>query len=237
MTFCIVTLLYGGHTDLHRRLLDSFCHVPAAGRIVIIGNALVQQSQELVMKFSEEKNRSGLHVQTELYRDNLPKYTRMRPVFQHLLQDQALEWLVWFDDDSWIERPDWYLRTAGYLRAVKHENVCYVGQPWYVHHLPGQWEFIQQSKWYRGKPTALANGKPGITFAQGAYWWLRADVARLLEWPDARLSHNGGDTLLGEAIRQQGLPFHKFHYGVRINDAPRRGASERPAGSTVDTRR
>ncbi len=236
MRICVVALLYGDHTELHRRLLDSFRHIPAATRIIIIGNALVQASEKLAVDFRDARNAIGLHVQTELYAENKPKYARMRSTFQHLHQFRY-DWLVWFDDDSWIEKPDWYDRMAGYIRAVKQENVCYIGQPWYVHHLPGQAEFIQQSKWYCGKPPEMIRGKPGITFAQGAYWWLRGDIAEKLDWPDARLSHNGGDTLLGEAIRQQGLPFHKFHYGVRINDAPRRGVSERPAGSTVDTRR
>jgi hypothetical protein len=73
---------------------------------------------------------------------------------------------------------------------------------------------------------------PGITFATGGYWWLRTDVIRQLDWPDERLSHNGGDTLLGEAIRQQGWPFHKNNYGVKVNAAPRRGLHEAPAGSS-----
>lgn len=236
MKICVVTLLYGGHTQLHHRLLDSFKHIPASTRIIIIGNALVQASEKLALDFRSARNASSPHVQTELYPDNKPKYVRMRSVFQDLYQFDC-DWLVWFDDDSWIDKPDWFQRTTDYINAVKHENVCYIGQPWYVHHLPGQWEFIQQSSWYTGKLPELIKERPGITFAQGAYWWLRGDVAKKLNWPDVRLSHNGGDTLLGEAIRQQGLPFHKFHYGVRVNDAPRRGTSERPAGSTIDTRR
>lgn len=190
----------------------------------------------MVTEFAGNRNTVSSRVQAELYDENIPKYVRMRYTFQRLLNENV-DWLVWFDDDSWIEKADWLPKTLAYLEAKKHENVCYVGQPWYVHHLPGQWEFIQQSSWYRGKPPEIIKDKPGVNFAQGAYWWLRADVARQLAWPDIRLSHNGGDTLLGEAVRQQGLPFHKFYYGVRVNDAPRRGVSETPAGSIVDTRR
>jgi hypothetical protein len=58
-----------------------------------------------------------------------------------------------------------------------------------------------------------------------------------LDWPDPRLNHNGGDTLLGEAIRQQQLPRHAFHYGVKINKYKRRGFREKPAGSISNVRR
>ena len=122
------------------------------------------------------------------------------------------------------------------LTEKKSENIAYVGQPWFVHNLPGQLEFIQQASWYKGLPPQMCPTKkkgvmrPGIWFAQGAYWLLRTDVLRLLHWPDPRLKHNGGDTLLGEAVRQQGLPFHRRHYGVVINNAPRRGYHEAPAG-------
>ena len=79
--------------------------------------------------------------------------------------------------------------------------------------------------------------KPGVSFMTGGYVWLRTDIMRQLDWPDERLNHNGGDTLLGEAIRQQGLPRHHFDYGVAVNKAKRRGLSERPAGSKQNVRR
>ena len=124
-----------------------------------------------------------------------------------------------------------------YIEDRTKENICYVGQPWFVHHLPGQWEFMQRATWFKGRPSELILGKPGVNFATGSYWWLRADVQTSIDWPDVRLGHNGGDTLLGEAIYQNGLPFHKCDYGVKVNAGKRRGYSETPAGATVDTRR
>jgi hypothetical protein len=147
------------------------------------------------------------------------------------------EWVIWFDDDSHVVKPDWWKVTCEYIDAHRYQNICYFGQPWYVHDLPGQRAFIERASWYRDRPARLFKGKPGVEFSQGGYWWIRTDVLRCLDWPDSRLSHNGGDVLLGEAVYQSARPFHKFHYGVKINDAKRRGLSERPAGSTVDTRR
>lgn len=234
----IYCLLYGAHHDLHRRLLNSlFSRLPHdTARVVVWCNAVCKETRQWFKQ----------HVRTDwdvIFSDeNVPKYRAMRRMF-HEVHQPATSWVVWFDDDSWIEADDWWERTRKYIADHESEAICYIGQPWYVHHLPGQEEFIRAASWYTGKPWELCATrrpgivKPGISFAQGAYWWLRTDVMKELDWPDPRLNHNGGDTLLGEAIRQQGLPFHRFRYGVKINDAKRRGFHERPAGSKVNTRR
>lgn len=159
----------------------------------------------------------------------------MREMFRDLREPGCgIDWVVWFDDDSWIEAADWWPAMQAQIRR---EDVCYVGQPWGAYLLPGQWDFIRAASWFRGKEPPLHEGKPFVPFAQGAYWWLRTDVLSTIDWPDPRLVHNGGDSLLGEAVRQQGRSLTPCEYGVRVNDAPRRGMSERPAGSSVDVRR
>ena len=36
--------------------------------------------------------------------------------------------------------------------------------------MPGQWQFVEQSPWYRGRPPyLLSDGRPGFLFAQGSY--------------------------------------------------------------------
>ena len=161
----------------------------------------------------------------------------MRKLFNLIATNADREWVVWFDDDSHIKKPDWLQQTLNYIASKRSENICYVGQKWCVTHLPGQEAWFRQAKWYKGLPSDLIHKRPGVWFATGSYWWLRTDVLRLLDWPDERLGRNGGDTALGEAVRQQGLPFHHFDYGVKVNDSKRRGVSERPAGSLIDTRR
>lgn len=238
----IYCLLYGNYLGLQQRLLLSLKkHAPADDvEIVIWGNELTPVCREQVeMRFPPGTAKTVFSAQ------NVPKYKAMRQMFH----DPAFgvmpqtPWIVWFDDDSWVEKDDWWPRTKEAIEARERENICYMGQQWYVHHLPGQEQFIKEASWYRGRPWEMCPTrsprvkKPGITFAQGAYWWLRTDVMKQLDWPDPRLNHNGGDTLLGEAVRQQGLPFHKFHYGVKLNDSRRRGFHEKPAGSSVNTRR
>jgi hypothetical protein len=50
---------------------------------------------------------------------------------------------------------------------------------------------------------------------------------RACDWPDPRIKHNGGDVMLGEALRQMGYVIQQVKIdGVAISDHKRRGYSE-----------
>jgi len=228
-------LLYGDYPDLHKRVLMSLHQFAKGIRIRVWCNQICEATALLLAKLKED-SRWLVYFSNE----NKPKYKVMRQLFEHFKRSEGerdeAQWVVWMDDDSYISAHDWFERTVKYIED--HPEAVYIGQPWYLHHLTGQEEFIKQADWYKGVKWELCPTKrpdvrkPGITFAQGGYWWLKADVVRLLDWPDKRLNHNGGDTLLGEAIWQQRLPFHKFSYGVQVNAHARRGFNESPAGCT-----
>ena len=234
----IYVLTYGTDFKLHLRCLDSiFCHAPMYEvDIHVWCNAVGEQTKVLL----RGATRRGLPVTYYFSEENVRKYKVMRKLFHESAKPET-PWIIWFDDDSFIDNHNWWSQTK---HKIEHtSNCCYLGQRWYVHHLPGQWEFITEATWFKNKPPEMCPTrrrdikKPGISFAQGAYWWLRTDVMKQIDWPDPRLNHNGGDTLLGEAIRQQGLPFTNYDYGVAINKARRRGFHEKPAGSLKNTRR
>jgi hypothetical protein len=230
----IFALFYGSFHQLHVRLLESLSQYGPIADYSFWCNQVCDATR----KWMDSHFR---HDYKATWSDeNVPKYVAMRTMFEAA---DPSEWLVWFDDDSYVIKPDWWSKTCDYLKIHRQEDICYVGQRWYVHHLPGQEDFIRQARWYKSVPWEQCPTRspkilrPGISFAQGSYWWLRSDVRNQLNWPDSRLVHNGGDTLLGEAVRQQKLPLHDFSYGVKLNAAKRRGRNDRPAGSSVDTRR
>jgi hypothetical protein len=231
MIATIYGLLYGDYSALHNRLIKSLrAYAPLQDTSVLLW------CNQVCKKTKNELSKIPANWHIIFSAENIPKYIAMRDMFASGYMPKS-DWIVWFDDDSYVAKSDWWPKTIEYIKGKTAENICYIGQPWYVHHLDGQWQFITESHWFKGLPPQMCQTKtkgkhkPGITFAQGAYWWLRSDIQRLLAWPDYRLRHNGGDTLLGEAIRQQGLPFHKFSYGVVINKAKRRGQHEAPAGA------
>jgi hypothetical protein len=230
VTLC--ALLYGPHADLHKRLLGSLKKNLPPGEVEVrlwlndIGPVTREWIYEQVL---------GDWIFCDSM-ENVPKYVLMREMFH----DAGVRspWLLWFDDDTYVSSGAWFSKTKHFIETKEKagENPCYIGQPFFIHYEDGEVDTVQSAEWYTGKPIEQLPTRnkrvkrPGVTFAQGAYWWLRTDVMQQLNWPDPRLVHNGGDHLLGQAIRQQGLPFHKWHFGVKINDAKRRGRSDTPLG-------
>ena len=227
----IFTLLYGPHGPLHRRILESFrAHVPRDIPVNIWLNEVPEETKALVEELRQQFPRIELFTRG----DNCPKYVAMREMFRGFkdVNEQGVHpyqesWAVWFDDDSHIVEADWYPLTMAYLASKS--DAAYVGQPWFVHWKEGQWDWVKGQPWYTKRPSEVIRGQPGVNFAQGAYWLLKVGLIRLLDWP-LNLKHNGGDVMLGEAVYQMGLPFHKFWHGVKVNDAQRRGFAEAPAG-------
>lgn len=218
----IYALLYGDFNPLHRRILHSLISNTKGhpARINIWCNQVCERTLNFLQKSSCRFWDS---------KENVPKYKAMRKMFSEEIPEP---WVVWFDDDSWIVANDWFPRLEAYVKRKAFENLCCFGERWTTPYFPGEWEFITQSWWYQGKPPLERPGKkPGYEFITGSYWWLRTDILRMLDWPDPRLNHNGGDTLLSEALRQIGLPVHPCRYGIKANDAPRRGYHEAPPGS------
>ena len=227
----IFVLMYGEYPRMHKRMLQAL----ASGtegldvEVRIWLNQLGKESLALV-----EANRQPEWV-TYFSEDNVPKYTAMRLMFNDPEKPIESPWITWFDDDTWIVDKTWF--TTAKRHIDNDPKLAYLGEVWFVHHLPGQWDFIKVSDWFNDKPPQKIQQKPGIRFCTGGYVWLRTDWVRKLDIPDKRLVHNGGDTLTGEAFRQWDIHPKHCNRGIKVNDGKRRGRSDRPAGSNDDVRR
>lgn len=230
-------LLYGNYHKLHKRFLQAIIErVPQNSvQVRLWLNTVCEDTRTWITK-----NQQPNWLVYDSKDENRPKYKVLRYVFHD--EDYPIEtpWVIWFDDDAIITDADWFERTQRFIQA--HEpNVHFFGQQLRRGHQPGYKAFLKQARWYTGRaPQQLRDPGyrgPGITFVQGSYWWLKTDAMRQINWPDHRLSHNGGDTLLSEALWQQHIKQHDFHYGVAINSAPRRGLSESPAGERTAAKR
>lgn len=231
MRVIIYGLLYGGYPKLHARCVNSILegvrHCPVGHEVDVffwcnkVSEKTFQRLKRVEAPYGTYDNK------------NVPKYTAMRNHIFKLRNPKDYDWMVWFDDDSWVTHPKTWLKHAfEFIKNKERENVCYFGEPWLWAWRPGQWTAVQQAAWFKGKPAQKIGRRqdPGVKFAQGGCWWLRTDVQQLLDWPDSRLVHNGGDTLLAEAVRQQNLLFHTFKHGFKSNDHPRRGLNTKPLG-------
>lgn len=214
-------LMYGDYPKLHRGIIDDLLtKLPKEYHqaVSIWCNAVCAKTLSVL-----KKDTNFLIYQSK---ENIPKYPVMRYMF-----NQGVEhpWILWLDDDTRIEAPDWYEKTEKFI-SDHGDRICFVGPGWMCGDFDRRMPFLKASKWWRNLPLNVERGRTVCHFPIGGYWLLKDSVRKLIDWPDPRLSHNGGDTLLAEAVRQQGLPFHKFAYGIKTQTAPRRGIQERPAG-------
>lgn len=218
MEATLFALLTGGDNyDLHRRLLLSLAAHAPPDKVEV----------RLWLSGAPEKTRrlaSKLGFSFIISRGDIPKFTAMRGLFHSNgsgpFGDITTPWLIWFDGTSYVSSPCWWEQTRRFIATHDHESICYIGQPWDIQWYPGQWSFVQDQKWFTAKPPMQIRGRPGTVFAHGGYFWLRTNVMKLLDWPGPNISCNGGDYFLGEAIRQQGLRFHPFNFGVEVSRTP-----------------
>jgi hypothetical protein len=218
MDFSTYVLMYGDYADIQTDLIKDMLRVfpkEALPKVNVWCNQVVPATLELL------KRTPFTVYETS---ENIPKYPLMRRMFQKV----ESPWILWLDDDTRFVQDDWYEKTDLYLQT--HPQASYLGQGWVCCDFADRLPFIQESKWYKGKPPQIIRGRPGCDFAIGGYWLLRTDVQKQIDWPDPRLRHCGGDTLLAEAVRQAGHSFHKYAYGIQVQKRERRGIKEAPAG-------
>lgn len=246
--FSVCALFYGNHPGLARRCLDSIERAlpQQEGRVrdFRLGcNDCCEETQQLVRQFAKRVFEGHGIPSWLFFAGNVCKYPMMRKMFYH---EPLPDWVMWFDDDSYLESP----LPAGWWEEIarRMERADMLGQIWFIPIQGNQWEWVQTLPWYNpavGPPRRRRlRGRPCFEFCQGAWWVIRSSVLQKYDWPIPELQHNGGDSLLGELFRHQGLRMAKFDKGVRINAGPRgehskakrRGVSQRHVGADYDGR-
>lgn len=201
--------LFGPHSDLARRCLDPLWPLLRLGKIELrIGcNDVGAETRA----YLDGKLADGLNPFLIMSSANVHKY----PMMRNLIGMSPLRpKFMWFDDDSYIDDPDpldWLARALALC-----EPHTMVGQVWTMRLGGGQHLWVRDQPWYAGKTV-----EPGHTvrFCQGAWWLVPSALLYKHDWPDPRLERKGGDVMLGELCRQQGVVIRDVGktYGVRIN--------------------
>jgi hypothetical protein len=235
--FTICVLLYGSdeHGWLHQRCLESLINVlPREAAEIRIGlndvtsEVSVGLISRLITTFDSVRIFGG---------PNIGKYPRMR----EMLEDANREFVMWFDDDSFL-KPE--LGSSSGLSPVwawldeialsLHRRPGVLGARYRQRWAAGRQDWLKQHPKYRGVPLD-PNYEQFIT---GGWWVAPLSVLRTLDWPGEALYHNGGDRLLGSLALQNGFELVPFRRGVAINAdrlgresrAPRRGINTRGLG-------
>lgn len=234
--FTCFVLCYGDHPDLAKRCLDSILNTTPPGRLDL--RVAANACSDRTLAYLRGLPLSRLYV----YAENRKKYPVMRDVFRDPACPVQTEYLLWFDDDSYVTHPQWLERLAETIAANHQHGGRHYG--WlHIHdvkmfakggHDPRRW--FQAAPWWKGRhmrvrgtKTEAPNGTV-IEFVPGSFWALHTRAMLEADIPDSRLVHNGGDATIGEQIHQAGyktVGFNKDRQFVYTSGAPRRGYSER----------
>lgn len=237
-TICV--LCYGDHTELARKTIESIRHNFDRGRyrLRIGANAVCDETNA----YLEELRAAGEIDLLDISETNINKCPMMRRLFASV----ETEFIWWFDDDSYVVKPDALSRRLEIARSAPPETVMwghvfFFGNERDFSYATDVVGFVRRAPWYRGQePPSWEPGGKGEQdfqgkgtgdgrwfFATGGCWFIRTRAVRDLDWPDPRLIKRGDDVFLAEAIRQQGWRCKDIGpCGVAISTAPRRGDGE-----------
>ncbi len=246
--FTLAMLTFGKHVDLATRCLTGITTaLRGAGRERVrdLRIGVNTPEPELVEYLRSQATMISelLLVPVRLYiaHENKYKYPLMRRMIRE--PEPAAEYFGWLDDDAVLTEiartRDWWEELEAAL--VKDHMV---GKQYRLPLKGNQWLWIEQQPWYRPEagfaPPQSWGSKniPTFTFCQGSCWFTATRHLLKLDWPAKDLRHCGGDSLLGEAYRQQGWTLGKFESGIWFNadwqgnhsKMPRRGYSEPECG-------
>ena len=237
LTICV--LCYGNHVDLARKCLSSIMNTVPIERIDLrIGTNEINPDTLSYLKTLPA---------TKIYANstNRYKYPVMREMFWDETAPITTNYVVWFDDDTWVVKPDWVSDLCQTIINNHHYNFRMFGNMMY-HDLsmyskggarPDLW--FRAGDWFRGRNFRVRGGQQEATngsvidFAVGWCWAIATEAIRMANIPDVRLRHNGGDITIGEQVHQAGFGIKQWNKGKSLIACPtreqggRRGYSEK----------
>ena len=227
--YTICVLCYGDFFELHKRCIHSILfHTQPEGYELRIGlNNVGKETYDYVM--GPVQKVLGEQFVVFNSEKNIKKYPMMRKMFHSEDAPIKSPWVIWFDDDSYVESTEWIQDLE---KKILREPGAMFGKKYFIHLDGNQPKWMEEARWYRGRPIQMdtKKGRLKVDFITGGWWAMPRHWIANLDWPDPRILHNGGDVALGEALRQNNGMLINHYSGIQIDKADRRGYSEKPAG-------
>lgn len=201
--FSVCTIIFGNYENIAKRLLKSIRHFSFIKDIRIGLNAPSEESRQLVHEWAKANSKHcRIFVFEEIASQNLGKYPLMRQMLRYA---NLASHVMWFDDDSYLDNAvgiDWWQQVD---REAK--KAAQIGAIHKIMQRGRQFEAIKNQPWYNLK---LVNSRHRFTFATGGWWVAKSSVLMEANYPFVELYHNGGDSILGEFLRQQNKKLVQF---------------------------
>lgn len=208
--FSVCTMIYGDYPLLAKKLLESLKYPVHVSDFRIGLNEVSDQVRSYVMQWAANTSAQiPVYVFQEKDNKNVGKYPLMRQMFRHTTLDKKV---MWFDDDSYLDETithQWWDSIRDLSKTAEQ-----IGAIHQIMQRNKQFEVIAKQPWYGKKPL---NHRTKYRFATGGWWVADSKFLLKYDYPFKALYHNGGDSILGEVIRQQGLRLKDFKNGMQCH--------------------
>lgn len=233
MSTTVCCLLYGDFPELANRCLKPISKLLSYGVQVRAG---CNEVSTAVKGIVETLLPASLGAKVCYESPQIFKYPMMSKLFK--LGPIDTDYVMWFDDDSYITQDDPVQWLKDLESFMKSSSADMAGATYVVSTIGSQEEWRRlHCSWYNNN-----NANRQSKFATGGWWIIKSSIINKYGWPHPMLKHRGGDVLLGELIRSQGLKLINYKKGVAINAddkgkesaSKRRGYDEPPIGVTIE---
>lgn len=236
--YTVFVLCYGNYPQLATKCIGSILKSVDRSRIDlrVTLNAASEETKQAVLAFQPDVVYEN--------KENTGKYKLMRAMFRDPDHPVTTEYVVWFDDDTWVVDLKWLDKLdkvisdnqgAGY-RAFGCSLFHDLKESPTTDAKAVNW--FKNASWWRRRDLRLRGSKdyaPNgscIDFPVGWFWAARYDALMAADIPDSRLNHNGGDITIGAQFHQAGFKIYDFNPKKALIACPtrqnggRRGYSE-----------
>jgi hypothetical protein len=205
-TYTIAALLYGDYPELASRLLYSLPTGDSRIKEVRLGlNEVSEATLQIVRQWAAGlvAQRTVVNVLTWRTDKNTGKYRVMREMLHSQVVPFVSKYVMWFDDDSFVtssgpaDVAGWLDRLGSLLAS---DSVVQVGRVHRIRQRGVQYCYVRNADWYTG---LQIDAHHKFLFATGGWWVADYSFLRTHDYPFADMYHNGGDSMLGELVRQQ----------------------------------
>jgi hypothetical protein len=208
--FSVCALFYGDYPQLAGRLLDSLSPYAHVLDFRFGLNQAGAATRKLLEQWAlEHYPHQPVYFYESASGENLGKY----PLMRQMLRDRPLaERVMWFDDDSYLDPSagqEWWDRALAVSRVPLQVGALHL-----IMQRGRQHEVIVRQPWYGHKPL---NARHRFSFVTGGWWIARSEFLLRWDYPFPALYHNGGDSILGELLRQQGQTPSGFPGGLQCH--------------------
>jgi len=205
--FTVCVLLYGDYPELAKRVLGSISSTHLVGEVRLGLNAVSEATFSFVREWATEKSFS---VPVKTYSPSGNKNVGKYPLMSRMFVDLRTSHVMWFDDDSFLldATPGWWKNV--FDRAALFDVY---GSLHRISQRGKQYLAIPQQSWFGGKPVSPRHV---YNFATGGWWVGSVSFLRKWGYPFPQLQHNGGDSVLGELVRQQGAKLGHANTSIAV---------------------